>query len=107
MLNQDFAARLLPWATRSFFISFSVLLAGVGVAYGLGERSTMTLELLGHWFIALGAVGIKMSYFARLAALDVLKPHPDGWLREAPEPESLPRLEVDTIEPPPTRKQSA
>ena len=107
MLNKEFAARLLPWATASFFLSLFVLLSGVGVAYGLGSRSTMVLEMLGHWFIALGAMGVKVSYIARLAAQDVLRPHPDGWRREAPKPEALTRLNLERVSRPAEHKRSA
>ena len=102
MFDQVFAARLLEWANRAFFGFLALGISGAVLAYGFGAYMTMALEGLGHWFIALGAFGVKTSYIARLAALDVLRPHPDGWLREAAPPDRLPRLKLVTVSPLPT-----
>lgn len=105
MFNEVFAERLLGWANRSFFGSLALILGGAVSAYGLGAYTTMTSEVLGHWFIAVGAFGVKTSYIARLAALDVLKPDPDGWLREARPPEGLPLLRLEAVETPRTEDE--
>jgi pheromone shutdown protein TraB len=105
MIDQVFAGRLLPWANRAFFGFLALAIVGVILAYGLGAHTTMTTEILGHWFIALGAFGIKASYVARLAALDVLKPHPDGWLREVRPPNALSLVRLDSVESIETRDQ--
>jgi hypothetical protein len=98
MMDRPFAERLLTWANRAFFLFLALAIGGAVIAYGLGTYTTMMKEVLGHWFIALGAFGVKSSYLARLAALDVLKPHPDGWQREARPPADLPRLGLDVVE---------
>ncbi len=103
MLDRPFAERLLGWANRAFFLSLGLLIGGAVIAYGLGANTALLMEVLGHWLIALGALGVKVSYIARLAALDVLKPHPDGWLREARPPADLPRLSLDVVESPDDR----
>ncbi|MEE4173679.1 MAG: hypothetical protein V2I57_05450 [Xanthomonadales bacterium] len=100
MFDEVFAGRLLAWANRSFFGFLALVFGGAVSAYGLGANTTMTSEVLGHWFIAVGAFGVKTSYIARLAALDVLKPHPDGWQREARPPEALPLLRLDSVKAP-------
>ena len=103
MLDRGFAERLLRWATRGFFGFLALLTAGALLAYGLGEPTTLAMKLPGHAFIALGAMGLKVSYVARLAALDVIKPHPDGWQREVRPPKALPLLRLDSVRSPDVR----
>ncbi len=105
MFDEVFAERLLVWANRAFFGFLALMIGGAVSAYGLGAHTTMASEVLGHWLIAVGAFGVKTSYIARLAALDVLKPHPDGWLREARPPKALPRLRLESVEAPDARGQ--
>jgi hypothetical protein len=100
MFDEVYAGRLLAWANRSFFGFLALVIAGAVSAYGLGAHTTLASEVLGHWLIALGALGVKTSYIARLAALDVLEPHPEGWLRESPPPKALPLLRLDPVESP-------
>lgn len=82
MFNLTTAERLLRWATASFYLSLFILGAGILLAYGLNAPA-MSAEVVGHWFIALGAFGAKTTYIARLAALDELEPHPEGRGRES------------------------
>ena len=100
MFNQEFAERLLWWATRSLFVFLALGISGAVLAYGLGDRTTLLHEVLGHWFIAVGALGVKTTYIGRLAALDVLVPDPDGWLREARPPSRLPSLRLESVRSP-------
>lgn len=103
MLDRDFSERLLRWANRSLMGFLGLGLSGVVVAYGLGEKTTLMAEVLGHWLIAVGALGVKVSYIARLAALDVLRPDPDGWLREAKPPSHLPTVNLGEVRAPDTQ----
>ena len=103
MFDRNFAGRLLGWANRALLGFLALTMGGGARAYGLGAHTTLTSEVLGHWFIAAGALGIKASYIARLAALDVIEPHPDGWLREARPPEALTPLRLGSVASPDTR----
>lgn len=80
MLDVTFAHDLLKWSTRAIFYSFTVLLFGVCLGYLFDQYLSMGWQAVGHFFIASGAFGIKVSYIARLAAMDVLNPHPEGWI---------------------------
>ncbi len=106
MFDQSFAVRLRRWATVLFFSALGILVLGAGLAYGL-DQPGMAVEVVGHWFIALGAFGVKVGYIARLAALDVLEPDPEGWTREAPPPARLERLGTGPVNPPCPRRHRA
>jgi len=80
MLSHAFARRLLTWSTPVMFACLSLLVAGVALAYVWSETTSIPVQVMGHWFVGVGAFGIKTFYIARLAALDVLEPHPEGWL---------------------------
>jgi hypothetical protein len=100
MFNQEFAERLLWWATRALFVFLALGISGAVIAYGLGDRTTLLLEVLGHWLIAVGALGVKTTYIGRLAALDLLAPDPDGWQRELRPPARLPSLRLESVRSP-------
>lgn len=107
MFNHAHAERLLKWATASFFLSGLVLSAGALLAFGPGSVP-MSAEVVGHWFIALGAFGLKTTYIARLAALDELDPHPEGRGRESGPGRDLSPLRVAAVrEPSAERRRSA
>lgn len=107
MFNLTTAGRLLRWATVSFYLSLSILGAGILLAYGL-HAPAMSTEVVGHWFIALGAFGAKTTYIARLAALDELEPHPEGRGRESRTARELAPLRVGALpEPLAERRHSA
>jgi len=86
MFDVSFAGRLLQWSTRAICFAFFLLVGGVVLAYGLGYwlgiQASMGWQMVGHYLIGSGAMGIKVSYIARLAALDVLSPDPEGWPSE-------------------------
>lgn len=107
MFNRSLAQRLVRRGLGVFIISFIVFLSGVGIAYGPFEAAGIAVLVAGHMLIVLGVIGIKVGYFMRLAAQDVLDPHPDGWLREGPSPDALPRAGVKKIMPPSGDRRSA
>ena len=104
MFERNFAERLLRWASRGFFGFLALVSVGALLAYGPVEHTTMAMKVLGHAFVALGAFGLKVSYLARLAAMDVLKPHPEGWQREMGAPERLPMLRLESVNAPEAEK---
>lgn len=83
MLSDTFARRLLGWSTPALLAGLGLILGGIFLAYAGARSVPLPLQVVGHWFIGLGAFGLKTFYIARLAALDVLAPHPEGWLSES------------------------
>lgn len=83
MLEIGFARRLVSWGNAGVFAGLAFLALGVCLAYVLDEALPFHVQLLGHLMVGLGAFGLKGGYIARLAALDVLKPHPEGWRSES------------------------
>ena len=55
MFDRVFAGRLLVWATRALFGFLALGVGGALLAYGPGASATLAMEVLGHWFIAVGA----------------------------------------------------
>lgn len=82
MFDSAFAQRLLKWSTLALTFSIFILLLGILLGYVLDPRLSMGWQMVGHYLIGAGALGIKLNYIARLAALDVLQPHPEGWVAE-------------------------
>jgi hypothetical protein len=82
MFDSVFAQRLLAWSTIALIYSISVLTLGVGLAYLFDTHLSMGWQAVGHYLIGAGAFSVKVSYIGRLAALDVLQPHPEGWMSQ-------------------------
>ena len=83
MLESDFAKRLLFWGNAAVLAGLLCLLLGGGLAYALAKGLPHSAQVLGHLLVGVGAFGLKGGYIARLAGLDVLRPHPEGWLSES------------------------
>jgi len=82
MFDRDFAQRLLSWSGIALVFSLSVLTLGVVLGYVVDSWVSIGWQAVGHYLIGAGAMGIKLNYIARLAALDVLQPHPEGWMSQ-------------------------
>jgi hypothetical protein len=79
MLKIPVARRLKRWGTNGLFVSLAVLALGASLAYVAYESLPISVQFLGHLLVGIGGVGLKSGYIMRLAALDALEPHPEGW----------------------------
>ncbi len=82
MFDIAFAQRLLKWSGIALIFSISILMLGIVLGYVFDSRVSIGWQAVGHYLIAAGALGIKLNYIARLAALDVLQPHAEGWMSQ-------------------------
>lgn len=82
MFDSAFAQRLLDWSSVALIYSISILALGVTLGYFLDSHLSIGWQAVGHYLVGAGALGIKLNYIARLAALDVLQPHPEGWVSQ-------------------------
>lgn len=82
MFDHAFAQRLLKWSGLALIFSISILTLGVVLGYVIDSHVSIGWQAVGHYLIGAGALGIKLNYIARLAALDVLQPHAEGWMSQ-------------------------
>jgi hypothetical protein len=79
MLDIDFAKRLLGWGDAGLLAGLVLLFTGAMLAYVLDDGLSTGVQALGHLMVGIGGLGLKSGYVMRLAALDVLEPHAEGW----------------------------
>ncbi|MAM00253.1 hypothetical protein [Hydrocarboniclastica marina] len=64
--------KLLTWSNIAFFGFIAGLLASLVMAYPLADSLSMSVQVAAHISTMLFAIGIKVSYIARLASLKAL-----------------------------------
>lgn len=61
--------KLLHLSHDVMLVSVLVLMAGLFVGFGLENRVSLSVQVLGHALAMIAAVGVKLGYIMRLEAL--------------------------------------